>query len=822
MEKTFQMTLAGRPLIVETGKLAQFANGSCLIRYGETVILSSATASLSPRDGIDFFPLSIDYEEKQYAVGKIPGGYIKREARPSEKAILTSRVIDRQIRPLFPHDLRNDVVVNNLVMSVDQDCSPEIAAMIGTSIAIATSDIPWNGPTGGIILGLIGDEVVINPTEEQRSASRMYVTLAGTMKKICMIEAGANEVEDETMLAAIEIGHKTIQEIVDFIAGIVAEIGKPKFTYKSSAVPEEIFAYIKAFGWDDMRLAVLSDDKSVRDAQVAVLTEKVKAYLTETNESYLPYVGEAIYKLEKKVVRDYLFREHVRVDGRPLDQIRPLSCDVGMLPRVHGTGLFQRGQTQVLTAVTLAPLSKSQTLDGIDNEVTKRYMHQYNFPGYSVGEAKSSRSPGRREIGHGALAERSLIPVLPSIEDFPYAIRAVSEILMSNGSTSQGSVCASTMALMDAGVPIKRPVAGISSGLIVNEDDENDFLVFMDIQGIEDFFGDMDFKVAGTELGITSIQVDIKVDGLSIEIIRQAFEMTRKGRLQIINEVLLPCLSAPRTEMSKYAPRIIQTQVPIDKIREVIGSGGKVINKIIADTGAQIDINDDGRIFISTPDAEKAQRALAIIKGIVNDPEPGQIFDGTVTRLMAFGAFIEFLPGKEGLCHISKMAWKRVDKVEDVVKEGDKVKVKVLEVDSQGRINLSIRDASEKPEGFVESASEPPRRPMGDRPMGDRPGRERRDGFGGHNDRPDHGDHRPERGPRPEGGNRPDRGPREGGYHDRPDRGPAGSGARPDRGPAGSGARPDSEKRDTFEPHKETVTPPEDDATRPGARSRDF
>ena len=807
------MTLAGRPLIVETGKLAQFANGSCLIRYGETVILSSATASLSPRDGIDFFPLSIDYEEKQYAVGKIPGGYIKREARPSEKAILTSRVIDRQIRPLFPNDLRNDVVVNNLVMSVDQDCSPEIAAMIGTSIAIATSDIPWNGPTGGIVLGLIGDEVVINPTEEQRNASRMYVTLAGTKKKICMVEAGANEVEDETMLAAIEIGHKTIQEIVDFIAGIVAEIGKPKFTYQSSAVPEEIFAYIKAFGWDDMRKAVLSDDKSVRDAQVAVLTEKVKAYLTETNVSYLPYVGESIYKLEKKVVRDYLFREHVRVDGRPLDQIRPLSCDVGILPRVHGTGLFQRGQTQVLTAVTLAPLSKSQTLDGIDNEVSKRYMHQYNFPGYSVGEAKSSRSPGRREIGHGALAERSLIPVLPSEEDFPYAIRAVSEILMSNGSTSQGSVCASTLALMDAGVPIKRPVAGISSGLIVNENDENDFLVFMDIQGIEDFFGDMDFKVAGTELGITSIQVDIKVDGLSIEIIRQAFEMTRKGRLQIINEVLLPCLAAPRTEMSKYAPRIIQTQVPIDKIREVIGSGGKVINKIIADTGAQIDINDDGRIFISTPDADKAQRALAIINGIVNDPEPGQIFDGTVTRLMAFGAFIEFLPGKEGLCHISKMAWKRVDKVEDVVKEGDKVKVKVLEVDSQGRINLSIRDASEKPEGFVESASEAPRRPMGDRPMGDRPGRERRDGFGGgHNDRPDHGDHRPDRGPRPEGGPRPDRGPR-------PEGGP-----RPDRGPREGGYqdRPDRGKRDAFEAHKEPVTPPDEDVTRPGARSRDF
>jgi len=697
-------------------------------------------------------------------------------------------------------------------MSVDQDCSPEIAAMIGTSIAIAISDIPWNGPTGGIVLGLIDDGVVINPSEEQRKASRMYVTLAGTMKKICMIEAGASEVEDETMLAAIEIGHKTIQEIVEFISGIVSEIGKAKFEYKSSAVPTDVFAVIKAFAWDDMRAAVLSDDKSVRDSQVAVLTEKVKAYLTETNESYLPYVGESIYLLEKKVVRDYLFREHVRVDGRPLDQIRPLSCDVGLLPRVHGTGLFQRGQTQVLTSCTLAPLSKSQTLDGIDGDETKRYMHHYNFPGYSVGEAKSSRSPGRREIGHGALAERSLLPVLPSEEEFPYAIRTVSEILMSNGSTSQGSVCASTLALMDAGVPIKRPVAGISSGLIVNEENEDDFLVFMDIQGIEDFFGDMDFKVAGTELGITSIQVDIKVDGLSIEIIRQAFAMTKKGRLQIINDVLLPCLPAPRTEMSKYAPRIIQTQVPIDKIREVIGSGGKVINKIIADTGAQIDINDDGRIFISTPDAEKAQRALAIINGIVNDPEVGQVFDGTVTRLMAFGAFIEFLPGKEGLVHISKMSWNRVDKVEDVVKEGDKVKVKVLEVDSQGRINLSMRDATEKPEGFVET-SEPPRRPMGDRPMGDRPNRERRDSFGGHGDRPD-------RGPRPEGGGRPDRGPRPEGHGDRPDRGPRPEGGSSRGGPIGG--RPEREKRDSFESSKEPVTPAEDDAARPGSRSREF
>ncbi|HOO61647.1 MAG TPA: polyribonucleotide nucleotidyltransferase, partial [Bacillota bacterium] len=637
MEKIFKTELAGRPLVVETGKLAQFANGSCLIRYGETAIMSTATASVMPRDGIDFFPLSVDYEEKQYAVGKIPGGYIKREGRPSEKAILTSRVIDRPIRPLFPKDLRNDVVVANTVMSVDQDCSPEIAAMIGTSIAIAISDIPWNGPIGGVVLGLIGDEVIINPSEEQRANSRMYVTLAGTAKKICMVEAGANEVPDETMLQAIAIGHETIKEICAFISSIVAEIGKPKFTYQSAEIPHEVFDLIKDFAWDDMRQAVLSDDKSVRDNNVAALTEKVTAFLTENHEEYLPYVADAIYKLEKKVVRDYLFREHVRVDGRALDQIRPLSCDAGLLPRVHGTGLFQRGQTQVLTTCTLAPLSKVQVLDGLDNEETKRYMHHYNFPGYSVGEAKSSRSPGRREIGHGALAERSLVPVLPSEDEFPYAIRTVSEILMSNGSTSQGSVCASTLALMDAGVPIKRPVAGISTGLIINEENEDDFLVFMDIQGIEDFFGDMDFKVAGTKEGITSIQVDIKVDGLTIDIIRKAFELTKKGRFHIIDEVLTKRLPAPRTELSKYAPRIITMQIPVDKIREVIGSGGKVINKIIADTGAQIDINDDGRLFIATPDQEKANKAIAIIKGIVDDPEVGTVYDGVVTRLMQFG-----------------------------------------------------------------------------------------------------------------------------------------------------------------------------------------
>ena len=723
MERIFKTELAGRPIVVETGKLAQFTNGACLIRYGETAILSTVTASKTPREGVDFFPLSVDYEEKMYAVGKIPGGYIKREGRPSEKAILTSRVIDRPIRPLFPKDLRNDVVVSNMVMSVDQDCSPEIAAMIGTSIAIAISDIPWNGPVGGVVLGLIGDDVIINPTEEQRKESRMYVTLAGTEKKICMVEAGANEVPDETMLEAIAIGHESIKEIVKFINSIVAEIGKEKFTYESADVPEEVFTMVKDFAWDKMRQAVLAVDKSVRDANIDALTKEIEAYLTEQNEEYLPYLADAVYKLEKKVVRNYLFKEHVRVDGRRLDEIRPLSCDVGLLPRVHGSGLFQRGQTQVLTTCTLAPLSYAQTLDGLDNEVSKRYMHYYNMPGYSVGEAKASRSPGRREIGHGALAERSLVPVLPSEEEFPYAIRTVSEILMSNGSTSQGSVCASTLALMDAGVPIKKPVAGISTGLIVNEEDENDFLVFMDIQGIEDFFGDMDFKVAGTEDGITSIQVDIKVDGLSLDIIRKAFELTQKGRKQIINEVLLPRISAPRAELSKYAPRIITMQIPVDKIREVIGSGGKVINKIIADTGAQIDINDDGILHIATPDQEAAAKAMAIIKGIVEDPEVGVEYEGVVTRLMQFGAFVEFLPGKEGLVHISKMAWSRVENVEDAVKEGDVVKVKLLEVDSQGRYNLSMRDCMEKPEGYVEEESAPRR--------GDRPNRERR----GHGDR---------------------------------------------------------------------------------------
>ncbi|MCR5287706.1 MAG: polyribonucleotide nucleotidyltransferase, partial [Saccharofermentans sp.] len=596
MEKIFKTEIAGRPLVVETGKIAQFSNGACLIRYGETSVLSTVTASQTPREGVDFFPLSVDYEEKMYAVGKLPGGFMKREGRPGEKAILTSRVIDRPVRPLFPKDLRNDVCVNNLVMSVDPDCSPEITAMLGTSIAIAISDIPWKGPIGGVVLGLIDGKTIINPTLEQRQESQMYVTLAGTLTKICMVEAGANEVPDDVMLNAIAEGHVVIKQICEFINGIVAEIGKEKFTYDSADVPEEVFDAVKEFGWDKMREAVLAVDKSVRDANVAALQEEVVAMLEEKEEGLSKWAPDAIYKLEKKVVRDYLFREHRRVDGRALDEIRPLSCDVGVLPRVHGSAFFQRGQTQVMNICTLAPLAEAQKLEGLDEQTYKRYVHHYNMPGYSTGEAKPSRSPGRREIGHGALAERSLIPVLPSEEEFPYAIRTVSEITMSNGSTSQGSVCASTLSLMDAGVPIKRPVAGISSGLITDPDNDDNFLVFMDIQGIEDFFGDMDFKVAGTTEGITSIQVDIKVEGLTLDIIKAAFEMTHKGRLQIINDVILPRIPAPRAELNKWAPRIISMQVPVDKIREVIGSGGKVINKIIADTGAQININDDGMV----------------------------------------------------------------------------------------------------------------------------------------------------------------------------------------------------------------------------------
>ncbi len=693
MSKTFSMELAGRTLTVETGKLAQLANGSALIRYGDTVIMSSATASASPRDGIDFFPLSVDYEERLYAVGKIPGGFIKREGKPSEKAILTSRVIDRPIRPLFPKDLRNDVAVVNTVMSVEQDNSPEIAAMIGASVAISISDIPFNGPIGGVVLGLVDGEVVVNPNEEQRAKSKMYVTLAGTKEKITMIEAGADIVDDDVMLDAIKKGHEVIKQICDFINGIVKEIGKPKFTYESADVPADLFAAVKAFAYDKMRIAVLATDKQDRDAKVSELTEETQATLAEQFPEMENKIKDAIYKLEKKVVREYILKEGKRVDGRSLDEIRALSAEVGILPRTHGSGLFQRGQTQVLTTITLGAMGDVQKMDGIDTEETKRYMHHYNFPGYSVGEAKTSRGPGRREIGHGALAERSLVPVIPTEIEFPYAFRLVSEVLMSNGSTSQGSVCGSTLALMDAGVPIKAPVAGISAGLVIDEENPDNFVTFMDIQGIEDFFGDMDFKVAGTTEGITAIQMDIKVDGLNYEIIRQAFELTKKGRLQIINDVILKAIPQPRKELSEYAPKIITTNIDPEKIRDVIGPGGKMINKIIAETGVKIDIEEDGRVYILTPDSAAAQKALRIIQGIAKDIEPGEVYLGKVVRITTFGAFVEILPGKDGLVHISKLDKKRVEKVEDVVNIGDEILVKVTEIDKQGRINLSRKDA---------------------------------------------------------------------------------------------------------------------------------
>ena len=698
MFKTFTTTLAGRELTIETGKLAQLANGAVLVRYGDTTVLSTVTASKAPREGVDFFPLSVDYEEKLYSVGKIPGGFTRREGKPTEKAILTSRVIDRPIRPLFPKDLRNDVVVVNTVMSVDQDNSPEIAAMIGTSAAIAISDIPWNGPVGGVVLGLVDGKVVINPNSEERAKSDMYVTLAGTLDKICMVEAGANEVPEDVMLNAIIEGHKTIKEICTFINGMVEEVGKPKFSYESCDVPEEIFEKIKAFAGEEMKQAVLAVDKTDRDNAIDALTEKIHAQFDEELGDDAHWIGDAVYKLEKKTVRNYLFNEHKRVDGRGMEEIRPLSAEIDCIPRVHGCGLFRRGQTQVMTIATLAPVSEAQKLDGIDEEVSKRYMHQYNFPPYSVGEAKSSRGPGRREIGHGALAERALVPVIPSEEEFPYSMRLVSEVLMSNGSTSQGSVCGSTLALMAAGVPIKRPVAGISSGLCTNDAYEDDpdnpenYVTFMDIQGIEDFFGDMDFKVAGTEKGITAIQVDIKVKGLSYGIIKQAFELTRKGRMQILNDIILPCIPAPRPEVSKYAPKMYTLKIATDKIREVIGKGGEVINKIIADTGVKMDIEEDGTIYIATADDDAAQKAIAIINGIVAEPEIGMIYDGVVKKIMDFGAFVEFLPGKEALLHISKLAEFRVNKVEDIVHLGDKVRVKLYELDKQGRYNLTMID----------------------------------------------------------------------------------------------------------------------------------
>ncbi len=697
MKKIFSTQVAGRALTIEVGQLAQLANGAALVRYGDTVVMSTATASTKPRDGIDFFPLSVEYEEKMYAVGKIPGGFIKREGKPTERAVLTGRVIDRQFRPRFPKDLRNDVTLINTVMSVDQDNSPEFAAIIGSAISLAVSDIPFNGPIAGLILGLVDGEVVINPTAEQREISDMYVTLSADRRKIIMIEAGANEVKEDVMLAAIRKGHEEIRRIIDFIDSIVAEVGKPKFAYESVVVDAGLFDAVYKLAKEDMKVAMLSDDKTVRDANVAVVYDKVQNALAETFPDMKAKIGEALYKLQKKIVRMLILEDGKRVDGRGLMDIRPLSAEVGLLPRTHGSGLFQRGQTQVLTTVTLGPVSEMQMLDGVDLEDSKRYIHHYNFPSYSVGETKPSRGPGRREIGHGALAERALVPVIPAIEDFPYAIRLVSEVLMSNGSTSQGSICASTLALMDAGVPLKEPVAGISTGLVVDEDNEDRYVVIMDIQGIEDFYGDMDFKVGGTKNGITAIQVDIKVDGLNYDIIEQAFEITRKGRLDILNKTMLPCIPEPRKTLSKYAPKIYQTKIDVDKIREVIGPGGKVINKIIQETGVKIDIEDDGSVFVATADEEAGMKALRIIEGIVGNVEVGTVYTGKVTRLMNFGAFVEFLPGKEGLVHISKLDHKRVNKVEDVVQVGDEITVRVVEIDKQGRINLSRKDAMPEP-----------------------------------------------------------------------------------------------------------------------------
>ena len=700
MFKSYETELAGRKLVIETGKLAGLANGNVVVKYGDTVVMVNVTASKEPKEGIDFFPLSVDFEEKMYSVGKIPGSYTKREGKPSDKAILVSRAIDRPLRPLFPKDFRNDVVVVATVLCVEQDNSPEVAAMIGASAALSISDIPFGGPTAAVNVGLVNGEIVINPTEEQRKISDLNLTVAGTAEKVAMIEAGANEVPDDVMLEAIKKGHEEIKKVCQFIQKMKDEIGKPKFAYKSFAVDHDLYEELEKDYTEKMKTAVQEIDKDTRDNNVAVLTEEIENALAEKLgeeefEKRKQEIGEAVYKLEKKCVRDMIFYEHKRVDGRAIDEIRPLSCEVGLLPRTHGSALFTRGQTQVMSIVTLGMKSEEQELDGIDTETAKRYMHQYNFPGYSVGEAKTSRGPGRREIGHGALAEKALVPVLPPVEEFPYAIRVVSEVLSSNGSTSQASICGSTLSLMDAGVPIKRPVAGISTGLVTNPENPDDYVMLTDIQGLEDFFGDMDFKVGGTEKGITAIQVDIKVDGLSYKIIEEAFARTRKARQHILDDIMKPVISEPREEISKYAPHIITTQIKVEKIKDVIGKGGETINKIIDETGVKIDIEEDGQVFIYSTDAEMGEKALDIIENIARVVEVGQIYYGTVTRTTSFGAFVDIGGGKEGLVHISKIAKEHIKNVTDYVNVGDKVPVKVIEIDDQGRINLTMKDLVE-------------------------------------------------------------------------------------------------------------------------------
>lgn len=688
--RVFRTELAGRELVIETGKTSELTNGSCWVRYGDTVVMTNVTASDKPREGVDFFPLSVDYEEKLYACGKIPGSFLKREGRPSEHAILTSRVVDRPIRPLFPKDMRNDVSVVMTVLATDVDNSPEVAGMIGTSVALSISDIPWHGPICGVSVGLVDGEIIINPNTEQRAKSDLDLTVVSTADKVVMIEAGANQVPDDIMLKAIEEGHKVNGKIVEFIAEIQKEIGKEKFTFESQEVDHDMFEAVREFAIDKVKYALDTDDKNVREERLAPVYEEVHAEFDEKYPEQEALIDECLYKLQKFVVRRWLLDEGKRVDGRKLDQIRPLAAEAGLLPRVHGSGLFTRGQTQVLTVATLGPVSDAQMIDGIDEHTEKRYMHQYNFPSYSVGETRPSRGPGRREIGHGALAEKALVPVLPSVEEFPYAMRLVSEVLSSNGSTSQGSICASTLALMDAGVPIKAPVAGISCGLITEGDR---WMTMVDIQGLEDFFGDMDFKVGGTHNGITSIQVDMKIEGLTLDIIKAAFEQTRKARIYILDEIILKAIPKPRDEVSKWAPKMVQTKIDEDKIRDVIGSGGKVIQKICAECDVKIDIDDDGNVFILGIDAENTKRALSIVETIAKDPEVGAIYKGKVTRIMTFGAFVEIAPGKEGLVHISKLEDHRVDKVEDVVNVGDEVIVKVTEIDDQGRINLSRKDA---------------------------------------------------------------------------------------------------------------------------------
>ena len=703
MFKVYETELAGRKLTIETGKFANQANGSVTVRYGDTVVMTNVTASKEPRDGVDFFPLSVDYEEKLYAVGRIPGSFNRREGKPADKAILISRAIDRPIRPLFPHDFRNDVCVVNTVLSMDQDCSPEVCANIGTSAALSISDIPWGGPTAAVQVGYVNDEIIINPTEAQRKNNRLRLTVAGTEEKITMIEAGADEIPNDIMLEAIKKAHVEIKKLCHFIKNIKDEIGKPKFEYQSFSITPEFYKAVCDKFEQAMYEGVQEQNKEIRNDNVDKIAEEIKdlaieMYGEDAEEEHAFDIATSVHDLEKACVRKMILKENKRPDGRKIDEIRPLSAEVGLLPRTHGSALFSRGQTQVLSVVTLGTKEDEQILDGLDTETSKRYMHQYNFPGYSVGEAKPSKGPGRREIGHGALAEKALVPVIPSADEFPYTIRVVSEVLESNGSTSQASICGSTLALMDAGVPIKKPVAGISSGLITDPENPDNYIVLTDIQDIEDFFGDMDFKVGGTKDGITAIQVDIKIDGLTYDIIEKAFERTKIARDYIIDEVILKAIPEPRKELSKYAPKIVATVIPVDKIKDVIGAGGKTINKIIDATGVKIDIEEDGHVCIYSNDTENANKALKMIEDITRELEVGKVYDGVVTRIAPFGAFVDLGGGKEGLLHISKISSKHINKVEDVLSVGDEIKAKITEIDHQGKISLNMRDLEQHEE----------------------------------------------------------------------------------------------------------------------------